>query len=178
MQRFSSLRYQLQFFPGLRSPATIAPTPGFFRFRRMFLLAVRQADKTRFPTLRPALNAALVPDVALVVDGSFCTAGTCGGSEFFGTDLARNFEINPSTVGGSNSFEFTEIPPGTQFISIKQANGFQIFSVPGPTPFVLTHKLGGNSTSHISTYVPEPTGMTLLMVLIALGTGLRRRQVV
>ncbi len=130
------------------------------------------------PNVQAALNDALDPDnVTLLSTGSFCTQGTCENSEFDGIDLGNGFDISPSTLN-STSFTFNEIPPGTQFITLKQGPGFQVFKVPGPTPFVLTHDLNGNDTSHISTFtaiVPEPsTGLLALLVGLA-GTLQRRR---
>ena len=129
------------------------------------------------PNVQAALNDALEPDVTLLSIGSFCTQGTCENSEFSGADLGNGFDISPANLN-STSFTFNAIPAGTQFISLKQGPGFQIFKVPGPTPFVLTHDLNGNNTSHISTFnaiVPEPSTGVLALLVGLVGTLLRRR---
>lgn len=132
------------------------------------------AGQDTFSNVQAALNLALDPDIVLDPTGSFCSAGSCGGSEFFGTDLGNDFEIDPSSVTGSDSFTFEQIPVGTLFISLKQGNGFEIFKVPGAVPFTLTHMLVGSSTSHISTFVPEPSTLTLLWSAGVVGLAGRR----
>ena len=124
--------------------------------------------------VQAALDLALSPNIVLDPTGSFCPGPGCGGSEFFGTDLGNDFEIDPSSVTGSDSFTFEQIPVGTLFISLKQGNGFEIFKVPGAVPFTLTHMLVGSSTSHISTFVPEPSTLTLLWSAGVVGLAGRR----
>ncbi len=128
------------------------------------------------PNVQAALDDALEPDVELLSDGSFCTQGTCENSEFSGTDPGNGFVIDPPNLN-STSFTFNQIPPGTQFITLKQGPGFQVFKVPGPTPFVLSHDLNGNDTSHISTFnaVPEPSTGTLMLLMGLVSVFLRRR---
>ena len=130
------------------------------------------AGQDRLANVQAALDLALDPDISLDSTGSYCPGGGCGGSEFFGSRPADDFVIDPSSVVGSTSFTFEQIPAGTLFITLKQGNAFEVFKVPGATPFTLTHMLTGTSTSHISTFaaVPEPTTLTLLgsAVILAL----------
>ena len=125
------------------------------------------------PSVQAALDLALEPDVFLHGSGSFCPGPGCSGTEFSGLSPGDGFVIDPPTLN-STSFEFQSIPAGTQFVSLKQGNAFQVFKVPGPTPFTLTHDLVGNDTSHISTYVPEPAASALMGLLGLLGLALRR----
>jgi len=135
------------------------------------------AGQDTLANVQSALDLALDPDIMLDGAASFCTAGTCGGAEFTGTDLPNDFEIDPSTVAGSTGFTFEQIPAGTLFISLKQGNGFEVFKVPGATPFFLEHSLNGTDTSHISTFaaVPEPSMLSLLATVVPVSLALRRR---
>lgn len=133
------------------------------------------AGQDNLPNVQAALDLALEPNILLEGTGSFCPGPGCTGSEFTGSNAADGFIINPASVGGSNTFTFEQIPPGTLFISLKQGNGFEVFRVPSSTPFDLTHMLG-NSTSHISTFVaiPEPTTLSLVLFSSVLGLAGRR----
>lgn len=109
-----------------------------------------------------AIVVALFSDegISISQSGSF-SPGPGTGSEFFGDRLGDGFDIEPSSVGGSDTFEFVSLPTGTIFVSLKQGSSFELFGVPGVggipggLPFTLTHSLGGGSTSHISTFAGE-----------------------
>ena len=134
------------------------------------------AGQDTFSNVQAALDLALDPDIVLDPTGSFCPGSGCGGNEFSGSDAANDFVISPSSVTGSRTFEFLQIPARTQFITLKQGNGFEVFKVPGAVPFTLTHSLNGNATSHISTFavIPEPSTLTLLWSAGVVGLAGRR----
>lgn len=121
------------------------------------------------PAVQAALDLALEPNVMLSGAGSFSPGPGSAGEEFVGDDPANNFDITPDSVAAAtNSITFNSLPAGTVFVSLKQANDFEIFNVLGLlTPFTLTHQiLPSSSTSHISTFaiVPEPSPLLLLAI--------------
>jgi hypothetical protein len=141
-----------------------------------FESCVVEGENDHLPAVQLALDQALTTDIVLQGAGSFSPGPESSGEEFGGSDPANNFVIDPDDLAGSTSFTFEELPPGTLFIVLKQQNDFEIFKVPGPVPFTLTHQLGGEDTSHISTFVPEATtGLLLAGGLLGLASIGRRR---
>jgi hypothetical protein len=136
-----------------------------------------QAGQDSLSNVQAGLDQALTTSLSLEGNGSFCPGPACSsGDAFEGSDPGNDFVIDPSNLDGNTMFTFEQIPAGTQFITLKQQNGFEIFKVPGPVPFVLAHQLGGEDTSHISTFVPEPTAFLLLALgLAGLAAAGRRR---
>jgi len=132
------------------------------------------------PAVQAALDLALEPNVTLFGPSSFSPGPESAGSEFAGDDPANNFDITPDSVAAAtNTITFNSLPPGTAFVTLKQANFFEVFSVLGlVTPFDLTHQISPNtSTSHVSTFaiVPEPSSVLLLAIgLLGLGLMIRR----
>lgn len=129
-----------------------------------------------------AIVASLFADEGVVVTaaGSF-TPGPGTGSEFL--TATRPGDGFFSSGFGSSTIEFTGLPTGTIFVSIKQRNGFELFPVLSGVPFTLTHSLGGNAISHVSTLAgtgpdmpPVPLPAAAWMLLAGLGTlvGTRR----
>jgi hypothetical protein len=139
-----------------------------------FVSCVVDGEQDFLANVQAGLDDALSTDILLDGNGSFCPGSDCSGSEFSGTDLTADFDIGDDPLTGNIAFTFEELPAGTQFITLKQGNAFEIFKVPGPTPFTLQHQLQGDDTSHISTFVPEPS-VALLVAGGLLGLALRRR---
>jgi hypothetical protein len=141
-----------------------------------FVSCVVEGEQDLLSNVQAGLDQALTTDILLQGNGSFCPGPACSGSEFMGSDPGNDFVIDPSNLSGNTSFTFEQIPAGTQFITLKQGNGFEIFKVPGPVPFDLAHQLAGTDTSHISTFVPEPsTTLLLAFGLVGLAIHGRRR---
>jgi hypothetical protein len=141
-----------------------------------FESCVVEGENDHLPAVQAALDQALTTDIVLQGDGSFSPGPESSGEEFGGSDPANGFVIDPDTLTGNTSFTFEQLPPGTLFIVLKQQNDFEIFKVPGAVPFTLTHQLGGEDTSHISTFVPEATtGLLLAGGLLGLASMGRRR---
>jgi hypothetical protein len=141
-----------------------------------FVSCVVDGEQDFLPNVQAGLDQALSTPIVLDGNGSFCPGPACGGSEFLTSEPSNDFVIDPSNLGGNTSFTFEQIPTGTLFITLKQQNGFEIFKVPGPVSFDLAHQLGGEDTSHISTFVPEPTTALLLSAgLGGLAVAGRRR---
>jgi hypothetical protein len=140
-----------------------------------FESCVVEGENDHLPTVQAALDQALTTDIVLQGDGSFSPGPESSGEEFAGSDPANGFVIDPDDLGNI-SFTFEQLPPGTLFVVLKQQNDFEIFKVPGAVPFTLTHQLGGEDTSHISTFVPEATtGLLLAGGLLGLASMGRRR---
>jgi hypothetical protein len=138
-----------------------------------FVSCVVQGENDTLEEVQAALDLALSTDITLSGSGSFSPGPGSTGDEFTGTDLAAGFDIGSATMEGNIAFTFQQLPPGTHFITLKQGNAFEVFKVPGSLPFTAEHQLNGEDTSHISTFVPEPT-VGLLVAGGLLGLGLRR----
>jgi hypothetical protein len=152
----------------LCSDAAVFPVP-----LSSFVSCVVQGENDFLEEVQAALDQALSTDITLSGQGSFSPGPGSSGAEFTGTDLTAGFDIGSAALGDNIAFTFEQLPPGTQFIALKQGNAFEVFKVPGNVPFTLEHQLGGESTGHISTFVPEPA-VGLLVVGGLLGLGLRR----
>jgi hypothetical protein len=141
----------------------------------VFESCVVQGQQDFLPNVQAGLDDALTASIVLSGAGSFSPGPESSGVEFNGSDPADGFVIDPDTVANNVSFTFEQLPPGTLFVVLKQAEDFEIFKVPDTgLPFTVTHQLQGDSTSHISTFVPEPTTAVLLAAgLVSLAT--RRR---
>jgi PEP-CTERM motif len=155
--------------------ATLALTPGPITG---FDSCVVLNQQDTFANIQTALNAVLNPDVALNAAASF-TPGPGGGDEFSGDNPAAGFDI--TVLPNPFQIQFNALPSGTAFVTIKQANDFEIFFVGDLTlPFTLTHQIPQPGFSHFSTVagvIPEPT--TLLLVgsgLVGLAHVARRRK--
>lgn len=134
------------------------------------------AGQDTLSNVQAGLDQALTTSVLLEASGSFCPGSACSGSEFLGSDPGNDLAIGPSSLGGSTSFTFDQIPAGTRFVTLKQGNAFEIFKVAGPVPFTLAHQLGGTDTSHIGTFVPEPsTALLVGCALLVIAAAGRRR---
>jgi hypothetical protein len=167
-----------------------------------FVSCVASGQDT-YANVQAVLNAVLDPDVTLIGSQSYYPGPPVGGKagDAFGGDVGGLFDITPNSVGGSRTFTFNLLPPGTDFITMKQATSFEIFNVVGlSAPFTLTHQitppaLTSGATSHISTWastaeppppppslsppspVPEPASMVLLgSALLGFGVLRRRKQ--
>jgi hypothetical protein len=139
-----------------------------------FESCVVENEQDHLPNVQAALDQALTDSIVLQGEGSFSPGPESSGEEFTGSDPANDFVIDPDDLVGSTSFTFEELPAGTLFIVLKQQNDYEIFKVPGAVPFTLTHQLGGDDTSHISTFVPEPATLALVAAGL-LGLATRRR---
>jgi len=115
-----------------------------------------------FSTLSGIVTSLFADEGIMVTEAGSFTPGPGTGSEF--ETANRTADGFFSSGFGSSTIEFTGLPSGTIFVSIKQSNAFELFPVLSSLPFSLTHSLGGDAISHVSTLagtVPETTPIPL-----------------
>lgn len=139
-----------------------------------------------FATLS-AIVASLFGDEGITVTetGSFTPGGGTGAEFLTATRPADGFF---SSGFNSSTITFTGLPTDTIFVSIKQKNSFELFPVLGGLPLTLTHSLGGDDISHVSTLagnvppppppptnpIPLPAAAWMLLAGIGALAGVRR----